>query len=610
MNTIFVNLCNSDRRNQSFLLPLDPAYDSHGTHVSGIIAAKADNSIGSLGVAPLAQVVPVTAVYLSDAEVIFAINNLLRKNVSIINLSFGGFTNNVNQWKNHPLYLTIQAAIRAGVVVVVSAGNDNKFVGHLTYAGPVDQFSVIPGVISVGSVNSSNQKSSFSNFGANVDISAPGENVMSTSVTYDQNLNSIFGFDTLSGTSMAAPMVAGAFALLKSFDNQLTADMMRTAILESASMLPGQNIGKLLNVQAAIDYVKRHYQLLDISIISPGINQVVTTRKPLLKWSPAGDTRNFKYIVTLTNLDTGARVLSTEITAGLYSALTEYQVQNDLPDARYSLQVVAQHLLVSGRQKSASRTFTLKGPIVVTDLVGLFQPANLRFNESRTRYEKYLYNPVTRLTYYILPDGNVYQDGIVSDVYIGRLSTIHYTDINRMLSVKLNDAQLIAAHGYIPDSSGNVNFNFSRARFEKRFFGRFGPTSMNSYIAPDGTVTIDGQTVPVMKLSSSYYVEPTAFSLITETTDQFFRSMNKLDLQLTSYKSNYDLNLSRRYNEKWFVGKRRPNETVTPKYYILSDGRVYYFRGDMTKLVTGDVLVARVNTSYYTNPSTLIHTNM
>jgi hypothetical protein len=86
--------------------------------------------------------------------------------------------------------------------------------------------------------------------------------------------------------------------------------------------------------------------------------------------------------------------------------------------------------------------------------------------------------------------------------------------------------------------------------------------------------------------------------------------MNKLDLQLASYKSNYDLNLSRRYNEKWFAGKRRPGETVTPRYYILSDGRVYFYRGDMTKLVTGDVLIARVNRSYYTNPSTMVHTNM
>lgn len=608
-----VYLCNSDRRNQSLLLPLDPAYDSHGTHVSGIIAAKADNSIGSLGVAPLAQVVPATAVYLSDAEVIFAINNLLRKNVSIINLSFGGFTNNVNQWKNHPLYLTIQAAIRAGVVVVVAAGNDNRYVGHLTYAGPVDQFSVIPGVISVGSVNSSNQKSSFSNFGANVDISAPGENVISTTVAYDQNLSAQFGFDTLSGTSMAAPMVAGAFALLKSFDNQLTADMMTTAILATASMLPGQNVGKLLNIEAAIDYVKRYYQLLDISIISPSINQVVHTPRPLLKWSPAGgDTRSFNYIVTLTNLDTGVRVLRTEITPGLYSALNEYQVPNDLPDARYSLEVVAKHRVVSGRQKSASRTFTLRRQILVTDLVGSLQLSNgsLRFNQSRTRREKYLYNPVTRITYFILPDGNVHQHGSTSTLPIGRLSSIHYTDINRMLSVKLNDAQLIAAHGYDPDCSGNVNFNFSRARFEKKFYGRFGATNMNSYIAPDGTVTVDGQTVPVMKLSSSYYVEPTAFSLITETPDQFFRLMNKLDLQLASYKSNFDFNLSRRYNEKWFAGKRRPGETVTPRYYILSDGRVYYFRGNLTNIVYGDVLVARVNTSYYTNPSTMVHTNM
>lgn len=169
--------------------------NGHGTHVSGIIAALANNATGVTGAAPGVQILPVKA--MGDggsglaSDVAAGIDWAVLNHAKVINLSLGSGTDNALLAKS------VSDAIAAGVVVVAAAGNDNNALA--SYPAAYD------GVIGVASVDSSNMKSSFSNFGASVDLAAPGSLIKSTWTggTYAND----------SGTSMASPFVAAAAAL-------------------------------------------------------------------------------------------------------------------------------------------------------------------------------------------------------------------------------------------------------------------------------------------------------------------------------------------------------------------------------------------------------------
>jgi subtilisin family serine protease len=180
--------------------------NGHGTFVSGIIAATADNNKGIAGAAgtydvkilPLQAGTPEGKMYSSD--MIAAINYAIEKEVDIINISFGGteyleLENNV-----------IQEAVDRGILVVAAAGNS----GNTEYLYPASY----PNVISVGSVAENGQISSFSNHNDQVDLAAPGERIYSTSKTNTYKIGQ--------GTSYSTPLIAGAAALLKAANSALS----------------------------------------------------------------------------------------------------------------------------------------------------------------------------------------------------------------------------------------------------------------------------------------------------------------------------------------------------------------------------------------------------
>ncbi|MGE7215646.1 S8 family serine peptidase [Priestia koreensis] len=190
----------------------------HGTHVAGIIAAK-NNTRGTVGVAPNAEIYAVKVLdsngngYLSDIikGILWAIN----EQVDIINMSFGTST------PSPALEQAINIATQNGIQVVVAAGNSgsSKTPG-LLYPAKYDP------VIAVGSVDKDMNRSSFSSYGPELDLVAPGSSIQSTYL-----FNS---YARLSGTSMAAPHVAGDLALLKeAFPNasaqELTQKLFATA---------------------------------------------------------------------------------------------------------------------------------------------------------------------------------------------------------------------------------------------------------------------------------------------------------------------------------------------------------------------------------------------
>jgi subtilisin family serine protease len=178
--------------------PLD--INGHGTHVAGIIAAVQNNSKGISGIAPEALIMPLKAGYstgrsgfLKTSDILEAITYAINNDADVINMSFAGV-------ELSALQDILNFANNLGIVCVAAAGNSGS--SYKTYP------AALPSVIAVGAVDSQNFKAYFSNYGDWVTVSAPGSYILSTMPN-----NS---YDFKSGTSMAAPQVAGIAALLKS----------------------------------------------------------------------------------------------------------------------------------------------------------------------------------------------------------------------------------------------------------------------------------------------------------------------------------------------------------------------------------------------------------
>ncbi|MFJ7976675.1 S8 family peptidase [Peribacillus sp. JNUCC 23] len=180
--------------------------NGHGTHVCGTIAA-AENGFGVVGAAPKAKLLVLKALNGSgegttdniSSAIQYAINwtGPRGEKVRVISMSLGGPND------DPALHSSIKNAVQANIMVVCAAGNEGDGI-----ADTVENSypAAYPEVVAVGSVNQRGRISRFSNSNGEVDLVAPGEQVVST---FPGNQ-----FAVLSGTSMAVPHVSGAVALL------------------------------------------------------------------------------------------------------------------------------------------------------------------------------------------------------------------------------------------------------------------------------------------------------------------------------------------------------------------------------------------------------------
>ncbi|MDP5272705.1 S8 family peptidase [Chengkuizengella axinellae] len=182
-------------------------YIGHGTHVAGTIAASINGS-GVVGVAPEASLLILKALggkYGSGSYdwIINAINYAVDRNVDIISMSLGG-PHNIPE-----LHQAVLNAVEKNILVVCAAGNEGDGRSHTneySYPGSYNE------VISVGAIDFQKRSAYFTNSNNEVDVVAPGVNVIST---YPRGK-----FTELSGTSMATPHVSGALALLKNISEK------------------------------------------------------------------------------------------------------------------------------------------------------------------------------------------------------------------------------------------------------------------------------------------------------------------------------------------------------------------------------------------------------
>ena len=243
----------------------DPIDDhGHGTHVAGIVGAEGNNAIGTAGVNWDVSLLPIKLLDENNAgsvaDAVEAINfaTLLRTrdevNIRVINASWGGVGID-----NPMLEDAIQAAGDAGILFVAAAGNGDVFGrGQDLAVSPFFPASFdLDNVLSVGATDRNDLPTRFSNFGQAVDISAPGQSIWSTDLLVDSGAQI---HSTRSGTSMAAPHVAGVAALAWDLAPNASLAEIREAIIaggETKAALQGQTASqKRLNALGTLNALR------------------------------------------------------------------------------------------------------------------------------------------------------------------------------------------------------------------------------------------------------------------------------------------------------------------------------------------------------------------
>lgn len=224
---------NDNKYGDGNVASIDPTRDNvkHGTHVAGIIGAERANGKGIDGVANNVKIMAVRAVPDGDEydkDIALAIRYAVDNGAKVLNTSFGKYYSPHAEW----VYDAIRYAAEHDVLIVNAAGNDGLDLDTVNVY-PNDQFDngaeISDSFITVGALSftyGEKMVASFSNYGKiNVDVFAPGVRIYAPTP-----LNT---YEFLSGTSMAAPNVAGVAAMIRSLYPQLTAPQVKKIILDS-----------------------------------------------------------------------------------------------------------------------------------------------------------------------------------------------------------------------------------------------------------------------------------------------------------------------------------------------------------------------------------------
>jgi|GEM_PF-5758653 len=215
----------------------------HGTHVAGILAAERNNGLGVSGLSNRIQILPVRIYWAEESptkkksftlteRIIKGVAYAMLMHAKVINFSMGWPTS-----VDSPLLRqTFADAISSGVTIVAAAGNNST-------STPVFPCAY-PGVICVGATSLDGQLAPFTNFGSHVDLGAPGEEILSTypRVIPSQNVPpaaffSDPNYEILSGTSMSAPYVSGAVAILKGLNPNISENEVKGRLFASSQKI-------------------------------------------------------------------------------------------------------------------------------------------------------------------------------------------------------------------------------------------------------------------------------------------------------------------------------------------------------------------------------------
>ena len=349
--------------------------NGHGTHVAGTVAGTI------YGVAKGAKLIPVrvldSAGSGTSAGVIAGLDWAAQHHTTrpaVGNMSLGGGISTA-------LDDAVRRCVTDGIVMAVAAGNSNL---DASTASPAR----VQQAITVGSTTSADAKSSFSNHGSLVDIHAPGSLITSAWSTSSTALN------TISGTSMATPHVAGAAVLYLEYAPGATPAQVETALKQFSAVgritgLPAGTVNNLLQINFG---TAPSLPAPSVPALSSPANAVTNqTLAPTLTWAAAtaATSYNLEYstsstfasnVITITGITATSRAIS-----GLTSSTTYYwrvSATNSTGTSAYSTQ----------------RSFTTAAPLAVPTAPTLRSPAANATNVTRT--PALSWNAATRATTY------------------------------------------------------------------------------------------------------------------------------------------------------------------------------------------------------------------
>jgi gliding motility-associated-like protein len=269
-------------------------YHSHGTHCAGIVSAETNNNTGIASIGFKTKLMPVKIGYeyarfgrryIGLRNAYRGVDYAIANNADVISMSWGRGAGGARITEQ----LLFNAANAKGIICVAAAGNSNTNVSSF-YPASYNH------VISVASCTSSDTRSSFSNYGASIDVTAPGSSIYSTVPG---------GYATKSGTSMACPLVAGLCALMKAQNPFASVAEIESCLKSSCDNINAANpnfIGLLgagrINAHKALQCLKPINALFasNFSRVCPGDSiEFSDTSKPTAtswKWSFPGASPN------------------------------------------------------------------------------------------------------------------------------------------------------------------------------------------------------------------------------------------------------------------------------------------------------------------------------
>jgi thermitase len=255
----------------------------HGTHCAGIAAAATNNAVGVAGVGFNSRIMPVKVLSSSGSGTHSGIANGVTwatdQGAKVVSMSLGGTSSSTT------LQNAINYAWSKGVIVVAAAGNSNNDVK--VYPAAYDN------VISVGSTDSSDNKSTFSNFGSWVSVAAPGTGILNTARGG--------GYVQMSGTSMAAPHVAGQAALLWAYLGMATDVAFVRERIETTTDSVGTWLANgRVNVEKSLDlylgptrksFTPTSFKVITGSRVSGGVSDLAASDDLRLVFRSSGTTK-------------------------------------------------------------------------------------------------------------------------------------------------------------------------------------------------------------------------------------------------------------------------------------------------------------------------------
>jgi len=190
----------------------------HETEVAGVIGSVGNNAVGVSGISWKVKMMPLRMNYTTE-NIITALTYAYENGADVVNMSFGHY--GYDQYWDAAIQDLVNLCASGGMVVVATAGNDST--DNKRYPGALEN------LIGVASTDSSDVRSVFSNWGSWVDVAAPGSSILTTSPGSS--------YTTASGTSFAAPYVAGLAALVMAQNPDFDSTTIRNVIEYTADKI-------------------------------------------------------------------------------------------------------------------------------------------------------------------------------------------------------------------------------------------------------------------------------------------------------------------------------------------------------------------------------------